>query len=35
MLSAAESLRGRHYTRVADWTSDELLTALDVADDLK
>jgi ornithine carbamoyltransferase len=35
MLSATESLKGRHYTRVADWTGDELLTALDLADDLK
>ncbi len=35
MLSATESLKGRHFTRVADWSRDELLTALDLADDLK
>jgi ornithine carbamoyltransferase len=35
MAAVAESLKGRHFTRVADWTRDELLTTLDFADDLK
>ena len=35
MAAVAESLKGRHYTRVADWTRDELLATLDFADDLK
>jgi ornithine carbamoyltransferase len=30
-----ESLKGRHFTRVADWSGEELLAALDLADDLK
>jgi ornithine carbamoyltransferase len=35
MAAVSESLRGRHFTRVADWSGDELLQALDLADDLK
>ncbi|MDX6506476.1 MAG: ornithine carbamoyltransferase [Gaiellaceae bacterium] len=35
MAAVAESLKGRSFTRVADWSREELLTALDLADDLK
>ena len=35
MAIVSESLKGRHFTRVADWSGDELLSALDLADDLK
>jgi ornithine carbamoyltransferase len=35
MAAVSESLKGRHFTRVADWTRDELLLALDLADELK
>ena len=35
MSTVAESLKGRSFTRVADWSRDELLAALDLADDLK
>jgi ornithine carbamoyltransferase len=35
MAVVSESLRGRHFTRVADWSGEELLAALDLADDLK
>ncbi|MGZ8702800.1 MAG: ornithine carbamoyltransferase [Gaiellaceae bacterium] len=35
MVAAADSLRGRSFTRVADWSRDELLEVLDLADDLK
>ncbi|MFL5977438.1 MAG: ornithine carbamoyltransferase, partial [Gaiellaceae bacterium] len=35
MATVAESLKGRSFTRVADWGRDELLAALDLADDLK
>ena len=35
MAAVGESLKGRHFTRVADWSGDELLAALDLADDLK
>jgi ornithine carbamoyltransferase len=35
MLAVSESLKGRDFTRVADWSSDELRVALDLADDLK
>ncbi len=35
MSAVAESLKGRSFTRVADWSRDELLAALDLADDLK
>jgi ornithine carbamoyltransferase len=35
MAAVSQSLKGRHFTRVADWSREELLTALDLADDLK
>jgi ornithine carbamoyltransferase len=35
MAIVSESLKGRHFTRVADWSGDELLRVLDLADDLK
>jgi ornithine carbamoyltransferase len=35
MPAVAESLKGRHFTRVADWSGEELLHVLDLADDLK
>jgi ornithine carbamoyltransferase len=35
MAVVSESLKGRHFTRVADWTGEELLRVLDLADDLK
>ncbi|MGB2875402.1 MAG: ornithine carbamoyltransferase [Gaiellaceae bacterium] len=35
MATISESLRGRHFTRVADWSGEELLRVLDLADDLK
>jgi ornithine carbamoyltransferase len=35
MNATAESLKGRSFTRVADWSRDELLSVLDLADDLK
>jgi ornithine carbamoyltransferase len=35
MAVVSESLKGRHFTRVADWSGDELQSALDLADDLK
>ena len=35
MPAVAESLKGRDFTRVADWTGAELLSVLDLADDLK
>jgi ornithine carbamoyltransferase len=35
MAAVSESLKGRHFTRVADWSGEELLQALDLADDLK
>jgi ornithine carbamoyltransferase len=35
MAAVSESLKGRHFTRVADWSRDELLMALDLADELK
>src|SRR5205807_4369008 len=35
MLSVADRLKGRSYTRVADWGGDELLEVLDLADELK
>ena len=35
MAAVSESLKGRHFTRVADWSGEELLSALDLADDLK
>ncbi len=35
MVAVAESLKGRSFTRVADWSGDELRQALDLADELK
>src|SRR5919198_1053292 len=35
MAVVSESLKGRHFTRVADWSGAELLRVLDLADDLK
>src|SRR3989440_4673154 len=35
MAVVSESLKGRHFTRVANWGGDELVQALDFADDLK
>src|SRR6266536_1683860 len=35
MAAIGESLKGRHFTLVADWSGEELLQALDLADDLK
>src|SRR5437763_1594928 len=35
MAAIAEGLKGRHFTRVADWSGEELFQALDLADDLK
>src|SRR2546430_7548516 len=35
MVAVADRLKGRSFTRVADWSRDELLEVLDLADDLK
>ncbi|MBA3365092.1 MAG: ornithine carbamoyltransferase [Actinobacteria bacterium] len=35
MLEVSAELRGRHFTRVADWSGTELKTVLDLADELK
>jgi len=35
MLAVADSLKGRSFTRVAEWSRDELLAVLDLADELK
>jgi ornithine carbamoyltransferase len=35
MAAVSESLKGRDFTRVADWSGEELLSALDLADELK
>jgi ornithine carbamoyltransferase len=35
MAVVSESLRGRHFTRVADWSGEDLVSVLDLADDLK
>ena len=35
MIAVSEGLRGRSFTRVADWSRDEWLSALDLADELK
>jgi ornithine carbamoyltransferase len=35
VAAVSESLKGRHFTRVADWSGDELLQALELADELK
>jgi ornithine carbamoyltransferase len=35
MVAVADDLKGRHFTRVADWSSDEIRRVLDLADELK
>ena len=35
MVEVADGLKGRSFTRVADWSREELLGALDLADELK
>jgi ornithine carbamoyltransferase len=35
MLDVSQGLKGRHFTRVASWTRDELLAVLDLAEELK
>ena len=35
MIAVPETLKGRHFTKVADWSDDELLAVLDLADRLK
>ena len=35
MVAVADRLKGRSFTRVADWNSEELLEVLDLADELK
>src|ERR671937_1873673 len=35
MIAVSESLKGRHFTRVADWSREELEALLDLADELK
>jgi ornithine carbamoyltransferase len=35
MIAVSDSLKGRHFTRVADWSSEELEAVLDLADELK
>jgi ornithine carbamoyltransferase len=35
VVAVADSLKGRSFTRVADWSRDELLEVLDLADELK
>src|SRR5919206_3309978 len=35
MIAVSESLKGRHFTRVADWATEELEAVLDLADELK
>src|SRR5438105_14847800 len=35
MVTALEGLKGRSFTRVADWSGDELERVLDLADELK
>jgi ornithine carbamoyltransferase len=35
MVAVLEDLKGRHFTRVADWSSPELECVLDLADELK
>src|SRR2546423_2581070 len=35
MVAVADSLKGRSFTRVADWNRDDLLAVLDLADELK
>ena len=35
MVALSDELKGRDFTRVADWSRDELLRVLDLADELK
>src|ERR671936_1581052 len=35
MIAVSDSLKGRHFTRVADWSRDDLESVLDLADELK
>ena len=35
MPGVPDTLKGRHYTRVSDWSPAELVLALDLADELK
>ena len=35
MVAVGDTLKGRSFTKVADWSRDELLEVLDLADDLK
>src|ERR671928_49752 len=35
MIAVSESLKGRHFTRVADWSGGEITRVLDLADELK
>src|SRR5436190_17210412 len=35
MVATLEDLKGRHFTRVADWSGDELERVLELADELK
>jgi ornithine carbamoyltransferase len=35
VIAVADSLKGRHFTRVADWSREELEAVLDLADELK
>jgi len=35
MATVSDTLKGRSFTRVADWSREELLSVLDLADDLK
>src|ERR671937_2103941 len=35
MVAVADSLKGRSLTRIAEWSRDELLQVLDLADELK
>jgi ornithine carbamoyltransferase len=35
MIAVAERLKGRSFTKITDWSADELLDVLDLADELK
>jgi ornithine carbamoyltransferase len=35
MVAVADRLKGRSFTRVADWSRDDLTEVLDLADELK
>ena len=35
MIAVGDGLKGRDFLRIADWSADELLTVLDLADSLK